>query len=150
MITCEGVDEKISSAVGLNIGRLESMRTDTLRSLNKIGQEYKVEFSNSPLHMVHPYRSHTDVPTSKISGIFHFQKSGYRIFAYTDNKLESLSAMSELDTRKQIFLLHAKTLFKSKRRKLPLHAVSGKRYDLTELIYERVFCPTGRGFLVFV
>ena len=124
--------------VGLNTGRPESMRTDTLRSLNKIGQEYKVEFRNSLLYMMNPYGSDMDVPTSKISGILHFQKSDYRIFAFIDNEPENLKAIAKLDPQKQILLLHADTLFKSKRRKLPSHAVSGKRYDLTELISERV------------
>jgi len=123
--------------VGLNTGRPESMRADTLRSLNKIGQEYKVEFNNSLLYMMNPYGSDREITTSKIAGILHFQKLGYRIFAYIDNEPENLEAISELDPRKQILLLHADTLFKSKRRKLPSHAVSGKRYDLTELIYER-------------
>ena len=123
--------------VGLNTGRPEYMRMDTLRSLNKIGQEYKVEFGNSLLYMMNPYGSDREITTSKVAGILHFQKSGYRIFAYIDNEPENLKAISELDPRKQILLLHANTLFKSKRRKLPSHAVSGKRYDLTELIYER-------------
>lgn len=124
--------------VGLNTGRPESMRTDTLRSLNRIGQEYKVEFINNLLYMMNPYGPDREVTTSKVAGILHFQKSGYRIFAYIDNEPENLEAISELDPRKQILLLHANTLFKSKRRKLPPHAISGRRYDLTELIHERV------------
>ena len=123
--------------VGLNTGRPESMRTDTLRSLNRIGEEYKVEFSNSLLYMMNPYGKDREITTSKVAGILHFQKSGYRIFAYIDNEPENLKAISELDPRKQILLLHANTLFKSKRRKLPSRAVSGKQYDLTELIDEK-------------
>ncbi|HVO67163.1 MAG TPA: hypothetical protein VMT12_11815 [Syntrophales bacterium] len=63
-----------------------------------------------------------------------------QVIAYIDNQPENLNAMLELDTQKQILLLHAYTLFKSKRRKFPSHAVSGKGCDLTELIYEGVFC----------
>lgn len=97
----------------------------------------KVEFSNSLLYMMNPSGSDREITASKVAGILHFQKSGYRIFAYIDNEPENLRAISELDPRKQILLLHANTLFKSKRRKLPSHAVSGRRYDLTELICER-------------
>jgi len=124
--------------VGLNTGRPESMRTDTLCSLNRFGEEYKVEFSNSLLYMMNPYGQDREITTSKVAGILHFQKSGYRIFAYIDNEPENLQAIAQLDPYKQILLLHANTLFKSKRRKLPSRAVSGKRYDLTELIHERV------------
>ena len=36
--------------VGLNTGRPESIRADTLRSLNKLGKEYRVQFSDELLH----------------------------------------------------------------------------------------------------
>jgi len=122
--------------VGLNTGRPECIRTETLYSLNKIGQEFKVTFSNELLYM-NPNGWEGDIVTSKVAGVLHFQKSGYRIFAYVDNEPENLRAISDVDPQKQILLLHADTLFKSKRRRLPPHAISGKRYDLTKLIHEK-------------
>jgi hypothetical protein len=124
--------------VGLNTGRPESMRADTLRALNGIGKEYKVAFSNPFLYM-NFFGQNREVATSKVAGILHFQKSGYRIFAFIDNEPENLQAIAQLDPNKQIFLLHTDTLFKSKRRKLPACAVSGMQYDLMELTNEKNF-----------
>jgi len=122
--------------VGLNTGRPECIRAETLRSLNKIGEAFKVNFSNALLYM-NANGWEGDIVTSKVAGILNFQQSGYRIFAYVDNEPENLRAISEVDPQNQILLLHADTLFKSKRRRLPPHAVSGKRYDLTRLIHEK-------------
>jgi len=122
--------------VGLNTGRPECIRADTLHSLNKIGQEFKVRFGNEFLYM-NKNGWEGDIVTSKIAGVLHFQKCGYRIFACVDNEPENLRAIAGVDPLKQILLLHADTLFRSKRRRLPPHAVSGKRYDLAELIHEK-------------
>lgn len=124
-----------STYVGLNTGRPELIRTDTLLSLNEIGKEYKVHFSDDLLYM-NRHGWDSEITTSKVAGILHFQKSGYRIFAYVDNEPENLKAISDVDPRQQILLLHANTLFKSKRRKLPPGVVRGRRYDLTQLIHE--------------
>jgi hypothetical protein len=124
--------------VGLNTGRPESIRMNTLHSLNKIGQEYKIHFSNALLYMMKPGAVNEDVVASKVEGMRHFQKAGYRIFAYVDNEPENLEAAAELDPDKQILLLHANTIFKSKRKKLPPRAVIGKKYDVVELIHEKV------------
>jgi hypothetical protein len=53
-----------------------------------------------------------------------------------DNEPENLMAVSEVDSRREILLVHANTIFESKRRKLPSGTVSGKIYDITELIQE--------------
>ncbi len=121
--------------VGLNTGRPDFIRADTLRSLNKIGQEYKVTFRNDLLYM-NPHGWNREVAISKVSGVLHFQQSGYRIFAYIDNEPENLEAVAEVDPLKQILLLHADTLFKSKRWRLPGGAVSGQGYDPAALIRE--------------
>lgn len=122
--------------VGLNTGRPECIRADTLHSLNKIGQEFKVRFGNEFLYM-NRNGWEGDIVTSKVAGILHFQKCGYRVFACVDNEPENLRAIADVDAQKQILLLHADTLFKSKRKRLPPHAVSGKRYDLAALIHEK-------------
>lgn len=122
--------------VGLNTGRPEVLRSDTLRSLNDLGKEYKVQFSDELLHM-NPEDWNQKVEDAKVEGIYYFQKLGYRIFAFIDNEPENLKAVSKIDQKKEILLLHANTIFESKRTRLPSHSAKGKVYDLTELIPEK-------------
>lgn len=122
--------------VGLNTGRPESLRGDTLRSLNKLGNEYKVQFSDEFLHM-NPLGWEQEVGNAKVAGVRHFQSEGYRVFAFVDNEPDNLQAVSKIDAEHEILLLHANTLFESKRTKLPAHSIRGKTYDLTELIPEK-------------
>jgi hypothetical protein len=119
--------------VGLNTARPESLRDDTLRSLNKLGQEYKVNFSDELLYM-RPDDWVQTTPLAKAAGIRYFQQLGYRVFAFVDNEPANLQAISEIDPQQEILLLHADTIFESKRTQLPPHTIGGNVYDLTELI----------------
>ena len=123
--------------VGLNTGRPNSLREDTLRSLNKIGKEYRVQFTSEYLYM-NPLEWEEKVANSKADGVEHFQKAGYRVFSVVDNEPDNLKAISKIDPKNEILLLHADTIFESKRTKIPHHSVlKGKEYDLTELITEK-------------
>ena len=122
--------------VGLNTGRPESSRDDTLKSLNRLGKEFKVNFCNEFLHM-NPNNWEEDVQNAKTEGVVYFQEKGYRIFAFVDNEPDNLKAISRIDNSREILLLHADTIFESKRSKLPLHTVKGKTYHLTDLIPEK-------------
>ena len=122
--------------VGLNTGRPESLRADTLRSLNKLGEEYKVQFTSELLHM-NPHGWEIDVSAGKAAAVNYFRKAGYRVFAMVDNEPENLMAISNVDPNQEILLLHANTIFESKRKKLPSRSLSGKSYDITELIQEK-------------
>lgn len=124
------------TSVGLNTGRPETIRRDTLRCLNSLGDEYKVRFVDELLYM-NPYGWEQNVNHSKAEGIRHFQNSGYRIVGYIDNEPENLKAVSEQYPDSEILLLHANTIFESKRKKLPSNSISGKKYDITELIHEK-------------
>ncbi len=119
--------------VGLNTGRPESVRTETLISLNQLGKSHKVEFSDSLLQM-NPYGWDQSVKEAKVDGIRKFQENGYRVFAVVDNEPENLKEIAKIDPEEEIFLLHADTIFESKRVRLPYNAIKGSRYDLTELI----------------
>ncbi len=119
--------------VGLNTGRPEFLRERTLLCLNKLGEEYKVHFEDRLLYM-NPNTWEEDVANVKAGGVLHFRKAGYRVFAMVDNEPENLDSISRVDPQQEILLLHANTVFLSKRRKLPAGAVSGKLYNITELI----------------
>ena len=123
--------------VGLNTGRPESIRSETLTTLNELGREYKAVFTNELLYM-NPLDWETNIKDSKAAGVIHLQKAGYRIFAFVDNEPLNLRAVSEVDTNREILLLHADTIFESKRVQLPAVTVSGRAYDITELIDEHL------------
>ncbi|GMQ95765.1 MAG: hypothetical protein BMS9Abin14_219 [Gammaproteobacteria bacterium] len=123
-------------SVGLNTGRPEEIREETLRSLNMLGKEYRVVFADELLFMnLAGWRQ--NVPNSKVAGLRHFQQAGYRVFAVIDNEPENLSALAEADVDSRVLLLHAETIFETDRSKLPGNAVAGTKYDITELITEK-------------
>ena len=122
--------------VGLNTGRPETLRADTLRSLNKLGKEYRVHFTDEFLYM-NPGQWEEDVPHAKVAGVRHFQRAGYRIFAFVENEPLNLKAVARHDPQREILLLHANTIFESKRTRLPPHTARGQKYDLSELIPEQ-------------
>jgi hypothetical protein len=125
-----------NSFVGLNTARPNSLRAETLNSLNKLGQEYKVNFTDELLYM-RPDDWTASTPQAKAAGVRYFQQVGYRLFAFVDNEPANLQGVSENDSAQEILLLHADTIFESKRTQLPARSVGGSVYDLTELIPRR-------------
>ncbi len=79
--------------IGLNTGRSEHMRSETLRVLNTLGSEYRVEFSSDLLHM----NPGNDITGSKVEGLQSFKDMGYRIVAMIDNEPANLKAINETD-----------------------------------------------------
>ena len=121
--------------VGLNTGRTEDLRQDTLRSLNFLGNEYKVEFSDRLLFMNRGFSDRT-IPQVKVDGVNYFRNQGYRVFAMIDNEPENLQAISHMPTAQDVMLLHADTIFLSQRQHLPQASISGNVFDLSELAVE--------------
>jgi hypothetical protein len=122
--------------VGLNSGRPVSIRVDTLRSLNEVGKAYRVAFTDELLSL-NPAGWEQEIPEAKVAGVRRFQGAGYRVFAIVDNEPDNLKAIAAIDPQQEILLLHADTIFESKRVRLPRHTARGKEYDLTELIPEK-------------
>ncbi|MBN2515362.1 MAG: hypothetical protein JXC33_04945 [Deltaproteobacteria bacterium] len=119
--------------VGLNTGRPDFVKRDTLHSLNRIGMKHKVHFYDDLVFM-NPGGWKSDIPQVKAAGIQYFKNAGYRVFAFIDNEPENLSVVSEVDPNNEILLLHADTIFKSKRVTIPSSAISGNTYDIKELV----------------
>jgi len=115
--------------IGLNTGRPEEIRRETLHALNRISRNFNVFFPDELLYM-NPGGWGAEVTASKVAGVRHFQKAGYRIFAFVDNEPDNLEAVAGLDPEGDILLLHADTIFKSKRERIPRGAVSGSHYDI--------------------
>ena len=114
--------------VGLNTGRPESMRRETLHCLNRIGRPHGVAF-HDPMLFMNPRGWGEAITESKVAGISHFQDAGFRIVAFVDNEPANLQAVAEFDRHGEILLLHADTICTSSREKVPKHAVSGRIYD---------------------
>ena len=124
-----------STSVALNTGRPETLRDATLRSLNALGREYKVRFSDDLLHM-NPHGWETDVAATKVAGLRHFQQEGYRVVAAVDNEPEIIEALAAADDTGEVLFLHADTLYQSRRAQTP-RTVEGRSYDLTSLVTEQ-------------
>ncbi|OPY92232.1 MAG: hypothetical protein A4E73_01341 [Syntrophaceae bacterium PtaU1.Bin231] len=121
--------------VGLNTGRPEQIRQETLFSLNNIGREYKVKFRSDRLFM-NRRGWNEGILEEKTEGIRHFQGKGYRVIAFVDNEPENLQAVAEMN-QDEILLLHAHTIFRSRRDQLPVRTVAGRDYDITDLVSEK-------------
>jgi hypothetical protein len=119
--------------VGLNTGRPEALRFNTLNALNELGKGYCVAFPDSFLCMKKKGSEQT-IPASKLEGIERFVRAGFRILAMVDNEPENLEAAEEADPDGEILLLHADTIFKSRRRGESNLAISGKVYDAGRLM----------------
>ncbi len=126
--------------VGLNTARDETLRETTLRSLNAIGREFKVHFSSDLLHM-NPGGWEEEIQQSKAAAIDDFQKRGYHVFAMIDNEPENLRAVAREHPEETLLLLHADTIFRSRRTRLPPEAVSGTGYRLADIVRSRRDLP---------
>ena len=122
-----------NTQVGLNTGRPESLRFVTLFSLNELGKEFRIRFRNDLLYM-NPKRWKTNVGQGKIEGIEYFRKKGFRILAVVDNEPSNLGAIAKNPANRGILLLHADTLFETKRSAVLTASVSGKSYDMEAFV----------------
>jgi hypothetical protein len=118
--------------VGLNTARPEPLRQTTLKSLNRLGSEYKVTFRDSLLHMND--NDWSDAEESKIEGIKYFQDNDYRIVAMIDNEPENLAAIDNSGVGNDLLLLHADNFLDTGSSALPDGSISGENYRLSELI----------------
>lgn len=121
--------------VGLNTGRPDAIRRDTLASLNSLGREYRVSFADELLHM-NPGTWEQGVADVKTRGLQYFRALGYRVIAVVDNEPSNLASMAQADPAGEILFLHAETLFESGRREIP-RTVGGSSYDITGLVGEQ-------------
>ncbi len=121
--------------IGLNTGRPEFLRADTLRSLNVIGKEFGVRFESELLHM-NPGGREDGVPNSKVAGVRKFQQDAYHVIAMVDNEPANLAAVHEMAGCEEILPLHAHTIFESECRELPACSPSGSHYVLADLARE--------------
>lgn len=119
-------------AIGVNTGRPEHSRRETLRSLNALGSRYRVEFEDDHLFMFDD-EVHESVPESKAAALEHFGSQGYRVFAVVDDEAENIATMADIDYRGRILFLHADTMFQDSSRRIP-RTVRGESYELPQLI----------------
>lgn len=121
-----------NTKIALNTGRPESLRDDTLRSLNALGRACRVSFGSDLLYM-NVDNNHERIAETKAEAIRHFRGLGYRVIAAIDNEPLNIETMAQADEDGSILFLHADTLFRSSERKTP-RTVRGREYDLTQFI----------------
>lgn len=125
--------------IGLCTGRPEFLREDTLRSLNGLGEEYRVEFRSDRLYMnqsdwfMDPESWRAEVIATKVEGLRYFKQAGYRIVAVIDNEPANIEAMAKAYRKDEILFLHADMLFPTETPTSGRSDVVG-RYDITTLI----------------
>ena len=129
-----------NTTVGLVTGRPSTFQGDTLRSLNELGKLHRVSFTEELLYM-NSGNWEEGVPDVKVAGLRHFRDAGYHVFAFIDNEPSNLKALAVADSEEKVLLLHADTIFESKRTRVPRGTVRGKDYRLTELIPDEKALP---------
>ena len=122
-----------NTSVGLLTGRPEKLRDVTLRSLNQLGEPYRVHFTDELL-MMNPGEWGQDVEATKIAGLQRFQAQGYHVFAVIDNEPSVLEALAPEANKTGMLLLHADTIFESRPISIPEGTARGKDYVLTDLV----------------
>ena len=130
-----------NTSVGLVTGRPDTLREDTLRSLNQLGKPYRISFKDELLYM-NPGLWEEEVPDVKVAGLKYFADSGYHIFAFVDNEPANLKALARAELGQQILLLHANTIFETIRTRVPRGTVRGKEYRLSELVPDEKILPS--------
>lgn len=124
-----------NTRVALNSGRPESLRDETLRSLDELGAASRVRFDDELL-MLDASPGRKDPAAAKLEGLRRLRERGARILAVIDNEPDMLAAMQAAEPTDDVLFLHANTLFES-RQAAPESAVSGERYDLLALADRR-------------
>ncbi len=122
-----------NTSVGLLTGRPESLRDVTLQSLNRLGEPYRVYFSDDLLVM-NPGEWDQDVESTKTAGLQYFQDQGYHVFAMIDNEPSVLEALAPMAESTGMLLLHADTIFESRPISIPRGTARGSDYRLTDLV----------------
>ena len=121
--------------VGLNTGRSNELRQVTLDSLNLLGQEYRVTFSDELLYTnPTPNSPDKDIVRYKAKGIEYFKSLGYRVIGFIDNEPANLKAVSDGLADPDILLLHADTMFATARSLIPRRVVVGEEYTFEDVI----------------
>jgi hypothetical protein len=121
-----------STFVGLNTSRPARMRTDTLRSMNALGRDLRVEFDPGLLHM-NESGDHGNAIASKIEGLRAFTRARYRPVAVVDHDPAVIRAMVAADAVGDILFLQTRTTSPPPRLTGPRTA-AGRRYDLKALV----------------
>lgn len=128
------LEKQPNTFVGLNTGRSDDLRNDTLGSLNKISKEFNIAFKNELLYM-NLKITEESVPESKVRGLRHFEGMGYKVICMIDNEPNNLARIKkDFCLNEDVLLLHADTIFISKFEEKMEFLISGKHYNVAEFV----------------
>jgi beta-phosphoglucomutase-like phosphatase (HAD superfamily) len=123
-----------STYVGLTTERPERLRDETLRSLNMLGRDLRVEFDADLLHMS-ASGGKDEVIASKLEGLKAFARAGFRTCAVVDDEPAAIRALAEADESGEILFLHARVPSDPERVVAP-RTVGGHHFDIAGLVGE--------------
>lgn len=128
------LEHQPNTFVGLNTGRSEVLRKDTLLSLNQVVNESNIEFQSQLLYMNLNILDET-VPESKVRGLKYFEQMDFKVICMIDNEPDNLATIKkEFCHNDDVLLLHADTLFISKFEDKSEFIIKGKEYNLAEFL----------------
>jgi hypothetical protein len=120
--------------VGLNTNRPESMRADTLCSLNTLGRELGLAFDPVLLHMRQPAHDQ-DAVAAKLEGLRAFRRAGYRPIAVVDHDPAVICSMVESNDADDFLFLQTRPTTASPRL-TGARTAAGRHFDLAALAEE--------------
>lgn len=124
-----------NTEIGLNTGRSKALQDVTLNSLNVLGKEYRISFTEDLIYMNPlPNTLDKDITGYKSKGIQYFQENGYKVIAFVDNEPANLKIIEDEIGDPDILLLHADTMFSSSRNLTPKRTIAGQEYLFTDII----------------
>jgi len=122
--------------VGLNSGRPEKIRKETLESINQLGKELRLKFTDEFLFL-NQLSWEQGVAESKVAGLNYFKNKNFLPIAFIDNEPSILDEIANSYKSRDLLLLHADTIYQHKRKHGPKAKITrGKVYDLKSIIYE--------------
>lgn len=92
--------------VGLNTGRPESLREETLHTLNALAVDHGLTFHPHLLVMC-PAGWRGGGAQAKVAGMYYFRRMGFRVFAAIDDEPANLDAVAASGVVAGALLLHA-------------------------------------------
>jgi len=121
------------TAVGLKNICSEDMQLQTIRVLKKFGKEFNLKVANDMLF----FPKDNSPSKSALESLAHFRSLGYHVICFVDSDNQSLDAIASEKDSRDILLLQADTVYRSKNKPPTTNVKKGSTYELHRLIDEK-------------
>lgn len=125
------------TVIGLKNICSEDMRQKTIQALKEFGKDYQLELPKELFY----FPENSSPAESAVESLSYFRNLGYHVICFADSDTQSLDAIAnEKDTR-DILLLQADTVYRSKSEPAAATVEKGSTYELRELVQETDLPP---------